>query len=823
MRKAIVLAGTLVLSACSLARPTSAATASSPTTFYTSLAQAIDSADGNVYLEYNDGDYQSNVGGVGVLQWHFDHDTTGTVHFNYGAGKLNAAIIDFDKPVMLTLVTGGTGCLKVKHVEYLNGRVTRWDVLPCTNGAAIPSEVQQSKIKEHLRQSRDSEALLLGKPNENGVRIKPVTNPQTGETPPASMVKRVELQRDGTHPALKISFLPDHQIDFGQKLPDQTNTVTLGAPSTFELDSLAYNVATGYTYGKVLKVNLQIAEANFEAGKFKMHSTGGSLTGANIFFDSNFEDRGQAVVQCENGTLTANFDTGLVQLSKPDAGGFSLKIRPSTHITIDDYQLFIGDGTVTSIKFGGGTNGTIACSQGTLPIGQKGKLNLSDGVIEFADLNGEWQSGGQLRVLGVINSVDLKSDGAVFALNNDSEINLTALSVKGNTLALSSATRPILTGRFNTFVADFGRSNFAVPSGISLELQRGHIQADYVDLKANQVFPSSSFKLSDVAVGTFASSSLRRLTFSGGTMNGTFVTTFDGSVTTPYESGPGGIIFKPIDKISYTGGKAVYKVADEGAGLAMTVNLADGIIWPDLPTSQRRFTGQLSGNVDAFSYVFKTPERGCKRNEQQSEGFDLDNDGQNNDKARLYSFGGTITLDPNVPPQFQTFGPAELTIKGSSAEFALDIKPKFRLSFNDGAGEYREENFPEQGGTGKFPHYQEVFRDKYGTSTVHLYLGAQTYQLSPTLTLGSSAAGGFYTKLTHVELDRPITRTAGWDRDGGELLLKVAQFGAAFARIVSFGGFDYTGQVSDERIDGMIDDMIGRQIQSLGSRWSPAN
>jgi len=253
------------------------AQSSSPEAVYSSFAQAIDTAQGNCYLEFNGGKYRSTVPGNGLVEWTIADGTIGQVTFLYTLGSLQSLTIDFDSPVMMHMLAPHDVCIRFTHIRYNKlGGVAEWDARPCGNvvppSPQLPSPGDMSMFKEHSRIGSRTDNLLLGSLLDRQVSITPVTGSSPGgDTPPANPLKSVEFRTDPMKPALLVTFKDQSQIDFGKKQPmGSVNTVTLSKPSYLQLDYAKYNCLTKFAYASLRRFTLRRHRGNSPAAKLRL-------------------------------------------------------------------------------------------------------------------------------------------------------------------------------------------------------------------------------------------------------------------------------------------------------------------------------------------------------------------------------------------------------------------------------------------------------------------------------------------------------------------------------------------------------------------------
>lgn len=791
-----------------------AAQTTSSEQLYKSLAQAVDTAQGNCYLEFNAGKYKSTVPGNGLVEWTIPEGCVGSIQFNYALGSLQSLLVKFDPPIEMRLLTSQS-CLRVSGAHYNKlGGILQFDARPC-HGTPVPTNDQRS-IKEHLRVGTRTENLLLGSLLDRQVSITPVAGSDNGSTPPANPVRLVDFRSEPQTPALKITLKDESQLDFAQKSAGKPiNTITVKAPTFLDLDYAKYNVESGYAYGSIRKLHIETKSGQFSCGSAILTlGEGTAFDGAHIYFDSNYQNSGSALVSCEGGLLSANLDGGHFQLEGARTNASHLTFGPGSKIEVDDFRLMVQDGGQTVINFGGATKGTLNILDGLVPLSTAGYTKLSaPSTITFGDLSGKWESGGSVRVVGRINHLSLNSTDTVLRPNADSKLSFTSFIAKGSNLSLSSSDTPLLTGDLSQVDATLGRSSLVVPASIQLQLASGKVHARTFRLHSGKPCPSTELELQNISIEEFNSSQLKSLSMSGGELSGAISLTESGDISTPYQMVGGQPNFETTDLMTYTGGTATYTIT-RTARADFAVGVSKGTLWPAVVGAQRKFTAEIAGTVKSFSTVFTSEHRGYSlAGGSHHVPWDLDNDGEDNEDARLYPVSGSVSLSSAVP-----FGPVPLAIDGSAVDFSFETDFDLALRINPGVGEYANENNHEVGGTGQFTGYQEVFRDLIGTSTIHLYVNQGTYPLKVKMALKSDSAG-FKTDVKSVAVATPLTRPTAWERDGGGFWLKLAQIGTMFVKVISIGIFDYTGDVSDDRIDGMITAMIGTQIQNIGRRW----
>jgi hypothetical protein len=419
---------------------------------------------------------------------------------------------------------------------------------------------------------------------------------------------------------------------------------------------------------------------------------------------------------------------------------------------------------------------------------------------------GVWESGSRPDVTGTIDALDLQISSGEVDLNSASRVKLASGRITSEAapgipgLQINSLETPVITGPFKSVIFNIGEdSKFRLPGNMTMVTGAGgtliaNDATSALRIEAGRNYP----------VGRFvASLPFKKLT----NASQASLAVTDGQITLPLENFRDGSIRNIPDRMVELGGM-LSVIAPGGSILGAPIRITEGVVDIE-PGIKQLFKGVWTADLLA-GFGFDVDTSFVK-------GFDTDGDGQNNDDARLFPVHLRVTL--NQPLSIRN---VPITFDGNTVTTSVDLKPQMSVQVKKGGGKYTDGDDPGKGTEGGdgFADWQEVFRDKYGTSTVHLYVEPKTYAFTANMNF-AFASKGLEVSISGIDTSESIS----WKKDGGDLAVIGAILGGAISFALTgnplpgivIGGI--AGNSVEDRLKGILDAKIAEKIHGFRRDW----
>jgi hypothetical protein len=443
--------------------------------FYRSLAVGIAETRGNAVLHLREGHFRTTVGNTTII-WDIAKDSSADVSFEYMAGALKRARIEFRRPVHVSLLQPSrTSNVGLNWIQYkADGTVKDayvWSDHPHLRNADL------KLIVPLLRWASSPASMFLGLPlayaslsQECDARGEHVGRSR-------SLVRVVHFEQKQNERPLHVVLKPDAEVRFSSRdISRKTfdNAALLASPGSFDFERFSYDVEAQAPYGIVrqMDLSLQAGELNSEGLSFRLRGDSrmqfekvdfgplldsSELNATTVHATGNVEARiakGSSIVLAQHSPEPVTVVLG--DASYADLRGFDLNVR--------EYRS-------TALSFGPTARLDAVISPGTsISFGSHGYLHLLRGTLAVEFDRALWESERAPLVKGTIQSlgasiqygrVDLTSAPITSTLSGD--------LIEGTGLRLDSGIKPPITGSFQNVVFRLQPSTeFGTPEGFTL-------------------------------------------------------------------------------------------------------------------------------------------------------------------------------------------------------------------------------------------------------------------------------------------------------------------------------------------------------------------
>jgi len=460
------------------------------TTFFASLARAIDTVSGRVVIDLRSGTF---VGSEGV-QWQFPPSTTMVVVFNYRNGALDVqpepASISFSNEVLL-FPAGNLPNFHfvVSRISYdRSGRPAHFfrkgpngEEIEFTSGIG---DTIWPALARHLEFASAPADIFFGRPIAGFPYPLPVPGlPPPPVPPPASQkwVQRVRFAASSEQPALLITLKDQATIWFiqppiGSSLPP--NFVTVKAPSSCLFQSIAYDFDSNRLTGTLASLIFTTQDAQLATDGLDLRLRQDTrLQFQTLDFDSQGGPGGIPQISGNNGFISGGLGLGSKLTLNDDAVNpgrqTNLVAAAGSQLTLRSLAAnFTSSGAAFTL--GAGSSLNLAIADGRVPLGPNYVL-IRDGTITM-DLtaSGAWGNGTHPVVKANIGLLTCDIYAGRFGVRMGYETRLKGGTIRATDLAFDSSATPTLTGQFSSIAFDLeDGARFDVPDRFNALCDRG--------------------------------------------------------------------------------------------------------------------------------------------------------------------------------------------------------------------------------------------------------------------------------------------------------------------------------------------------------------
>lgn len=780
----------------------------SPIEFYQGIAAAIEKAQGHVVMDMNGGKYESKVSGT-TLRWNVASGTTMEIDFHYENQSLRSSTVVFTPAIHVWLLGSSGFSGKIRRVSYdSNGNITDADI-EYDNLASLSPPGNTFGLNRHLELKTRAEDFFIGKPMEQAARIKGCDG-NYKNCKPRDIVNRIRFLQSEQNPALLVTLKEGATIYFSKARPDTkatyNNFVKLNSGSGFKFLDLTYELEGGYLRGALEGFRVSVRSGEISAGDLSFNLRDGSVLELNQIKFERDPAAGTAIIEGKYGGMSASVGRGsAIALSLGTANPSTLVLDDGSAVELYGLRYEIDDRRNTRLEVGNGSKIALNLFGGRLAFGPNSYVSLQSGQLN-AKFSGVWESGSRPDVSGIIETLDVQISSGELDLNNASRVRLSSGHIRAEAapgipgLAINSLHTPLITGQFKAVTFQIAEdSTFRLPGSMTMVTQAsGSLTSNEVNsplrLEAGHNYPLGRFIL-NLPFKKLSNASQASLALT------------NGEITLPLENHRDGSIKNIPDRfVEFSGTMNV--IAPDGGMVSAPISVTEGVV-EIVPGLRQIFKGVWTADL-LVGYGFDVDTPFIKD-------LDTDGDGELNADARIFPLHLRVSLAEalrirNVPIVFD----------GNIVKTAVNLNPTLFVQIKKGGGEYKDGDDPNkgtQGGDG-FADWQEVFRDDYLTSTVHLYVEPKTYTFKSKLAIDFGSTG-LEISLKEIATDESIS----WTKDGGDL----GFVGAVLGGVISFcltgnplpgialGGI--LGNTVEDRLEGIINVRMAERIHAFRRSW----
>jgi hypothetical protein len=785
---------------------------SNPSTiFYNSLADAIATAQGTLFLDLNPYLWKTSVLNL-VIIWSVANPCSAKVEFKYEEGLLNNASVTFDPPIKL-FILGNMGAGLLSSVRYdKDGQLIELRIVPSTE---IKPEAR-AKLENILIIRRNAADLFRGSlfgVLNSAVQVNDLFEVTTG---PATIIQRVRYQAPDSEPGLAVDFKDQATITFSEaENHDPLNP--LKKPTTFdnrikirkggkvEIEEIDY-----FLDGQSLTCKLKSFNAVIEQGVISCPGLLFNLkSGAQIRFDKidiSGDSKKPAQVNASSGVLTGGLADGshLSPTTKgPDPINLSFSsfaLRDGSQTNIREFGLSLIDSS-PNIFVGTGSTLKLNIFKGQIGFGKKSFFMFENTQLD-ARFSGLWGSATKSYALVQFGPFDFAGVTGEIEINTDSDLIISNGHVRSSDLAFDTTASPGAIGSFTVFDFDIAEDArlglspwFKIKAAAGGKFS-GAQPAAPLYLKGGSDYPVGSVKLD--------------LPFKEALIGKTLE---DGKLTLNLRSDDN-------DNISGDGslsGTIVYGVQrvpplDSALSLKVSIDLSNMTI-SQPRNGQLKMTGNLRASAPPnLSIPITTPDV-----------FQV-KDVHGEVHSAFQEFSLKLICKLNQPLDIPAT-PFSFT-NGIVSFDPITIRPAFQVIIPAGLGEHNPAFDPHSAdgthGPDEDRHRQEAITDLFPGCRVHFYLYEGGYDFQSEIKISS---GNNY--LTVDVLKFSNLSDIGFHQDGCEGILS-----DALAVVFTIGGLlgpigaqigDIVGNSSDDPLQNSINQFVAAKIVEtlyyLKGRW----
>jgi hypothetical protein len=849
----VLLAATIFFGTIAAVPVDAAPRASTPISFYKTLAGAVTDLRGRILLYFNDCGHAegcvyrtSSHAAGGVVDWRISPNTVATVVVDYEQAHLVKASIDFSKPVHLWLHTDQGSSFSISHVEYdADGHLISDDSKPDNpNGYHYAGATRTHRI---LELTTDPAQLLVNHAlaNVGGAGDGPIASCDAGDqhcsdTSLTSMFYELEIKSSAASPGLQAVLGPVQgnaralTLVAPQSDAEPANYIDLAEGSCVTLDSVQYFTDDHSVTGRVVNIKLNVNGGQLGTNNMLLLLTAGSTFSlSDIAFTHISSPAVVNTLTADDGSLDVpNLGSGstfyISQGSAGAAGDSFVITREGTSLHLRHLNVRTGDDGRFGISWDNSSREVFQCASGRLNIGAAGFVNLGPGTIS-SNLSGQWTQGAAPHVVGSNGLVDVTITGGTLDINSLTKLPLGGGHIVGYNMSFDSSQTPVVTGTLSTFTLSIAsNSTVTIPGGFAVVTNGNATLSNDPSSRGLNIVVERPYPIGQYVLN---------LPFSrlGGTSVGDFGIT-NGSAVFPIEALRDGTIRTPAAAAWTFSGTFI--AAPQGASqpLSLALTVSDGVF--NAPQGvDPTFAGHLKGSVmPGFDFAFVTAGQGLNGQPTIADHNDMSIYPVAVDFSIPVPAGGRTVPVAAIPS-------TAISVANNVVKIdAMKLTIPFVAVFPAGKGEHEDIRDPNSAdgthGDSEVAHdkvhtWQEVLQDKNLTGvgplgcTIHLYLGptTNTGTLDLTLQLSNKVLN---VGVSQLELTTPFVQGTHWDKDGckGTLVATIAgailgalTLGPGGAVAAAAGGFVVGGAVN-QRVDAIISERIGEFISGYQKSWT---
>jgi hypothetical protein len=442
--------------------------ASSPADLYKSIATSIDTAQGNLLLNFRAGLWQSSIDGH-TIQWNIDDNTRAVITFDYRSGALNSASITFQPAIHVYVKNGNKGfSAAVNSVTYDNfGDVSNYDVRYDHPNTTDPNAINY--FRKALRFSTNPQDVFVGKPF-----------PKLGNTyscsaqfancshAAASMLYEVRFEPAGNTPALLIALKDQSTIYFSRSSGPAhfDNFVTVRTGSTVTFYEIDYDVDESSVTGRLEKMDIQIERGLLSGRDIQLNLDPSSrLTFAMLTFERR--SSGYSKIDGTGGYVAAGVGNGSrINFATGGTDSSNFMFDNGSSVVLQGFSLTVDDNRGIKFELGGGSQAKVNVRDGRIGLGDRGFLSLVSGQV-VAQISGTWDSAAPPVVDADITALDVNLGASQFNPTPESSLKVTTGSIKSSNLELKSYEHAYFLGTIDQAIFNIDQdSRFQLGNGI---------------------------------------------------------------------------------------------------------------------------------------------------------------------------------------------------------------------------------------------------------------------------------------------------------------------------------------------------------------------
>jgi hypothetical protein len=743
--------------------------------FYQSLANAIDSAAGDIFLNLNPGRWQTIFAGKPYI-WVIPNNCIMEIQFQYVGGVLQSATVTFTPPVQVVL-PDGAGTITVNALIYNQlGDVTGSDIT--TNPPEVDA-IAMTRANRVLAMQRNPKSVFVGLPLQgftSVTRVDATNQPIEGS---GSIVARVRFEKTEGLPGLKVTFRNGALIKFSDSsIPGSpyNNNIVVGTGSGFEFNEIDYTVDESILFGSLANFNAAVNSGMFSSTDFLFQLRSGSqLQFSNIDFSR--DNAGVVSIDATFGTLSASLGGGSrINLSTGPVGTTSTMVfDDGSQVSLIGYRLKLGASAVR-VEVSGGSSLNVQVHSGRLALKGNDFLGFESGKMN-ANFNGTWDSQEGITVNVHCDLFTVTGADGEIAFTADTRLLLNNGTLDSSAMVYQTGVG--CTVNFDRFAFNIGE-NSLVGFGNGLQLTAaaggsfvGASPGTPFQIAPAQQFPMGNFslilpfkKLYNAKSPTFS------LQNGSATLN--VISNGDGSASAENCSFSGTMIFTTADL------SAMAQIQLRNISLSVSANGAF--------TLQGNVAGSIPANQ---SITIVTPYT-------KTDGF--------------YYFPVTLVVtianDLIIPQTSFSMTDAVVTLD------QIRLQPSFKVQIPPGLGEHEDKDDPNSAngehGPDEDKRRQEVLQKTTGL-TIHIYLVSAGYDITSQFTIEIT------NNVLSVDLQQmrlAVGEVVAYSMDGGDFGVLGAIAGAIVGTVLlgdpALGAI--TGAVAGEDFNQALNDFIATYI-----------